>query len=95
MCIRDRSWEKIKSSTLQKCSNKLFDGILIEDDIEKGKNLQGLIEKIPGCEEINQAEVSERVSGDGSKLDFNDQDIVDMVLSQTKGQQQCNRRRRR
>ena len=75
-------WEKIKSSTLQKCGSKLFDGTLIEDDIEKNENLQGLIEKIPGCEEVNQDEISEWVNGDDSELDFNNQNIVDMVLPQ-------------
>ena len=54
-----RSHEKIKSPTLQKCWNKLFNGILIEDYIEKDENLWALTEKIPGCKEINQAEISE------------------------------------
>lgn len=35
-----QSWEKIKSSTLQKCWDKLFDGILIEEKDEAEDNLQ-------------------------------------------------------
>lgn len=78
-----QSWEKIKSSTLEKCWNKLFDGILIEDDTEKDENLADLIVNIPGCEEINKCEISEWVNGDDSELDFNDQDIIDMVLHES------------
>lgn len=50
-------------------------------DIENEKNLQTMVEQLPGCEDINQKEIREQVVGDEPELDFNNQDIVEMVMS--------------
>ncbi|KAJ8886196.1 hypothetical protein PR048_012405 [Dryococelus australis] len=39
-----------------------------------------LLENIPGCENIEEREISEWINSDTSELHFTEQDIVDMVL---------------
>lgn len=53
---------------------------MLGDEVEEEENLQNLLENIPGCENIDQSEISEWLNADDPELDFNDQDIVDMVL---------------
>lgn len=44
--------------------------------------MKSLNEKISGCDNINQADISEWENGEESELDFNYQNIVDMALPQ-------------
>lgn len=79
------SWATIKSSTLEKCCNKLFDGILVDDpegeNVEKStEDIEPLIRNLAGCYEINQEEIREWLAADDSESEFIDEDIIDMVL---------------
>lgn len=76
-----QAWEKVKSQTLKNCWNKLFDGILVDNLTENEENIQGLVEQLPGCEDIDQTEIREWIVADDPVLEFTDEDIVEMVLS--------------
>lgn len=75
-----QSWDKVKSSTLQKCWNKLYDGIFVSGETESDENLLDLLTEIPGCEAIDNNDVSEWVNSDDLELEYTDDDIVDMVM---------------
>lgn len=77
-CRCFQSWKQIhvKATTIQKCWNKLFDGVNIGNEVgddEQEENLHDRLEYILGCEEMNYSEIND------------DQCIVDMVLPQIQG----------
>lgn len=75
-----QSWEKITSVTLQKSWNKLYEGLISEENGEDNDNLQQMVQQIPGCEDIVQSDLNEWLQSDDAELDLTDQDIVDAVL---------------
>ncbi|KAJ8876376.1 hypothetical protein PR048_020821 [Dryococelus australis] len=82
-----QAWKKVNSSTLEKWWNKLFDGLVLSDDAEEEENLHILLENIPGCENIEESEISDWINSDVSELDFTEQDIVDMDLQKRREQE--------
>lgn len=73
--------EKVNALTLQKCWNKLFNGLHCQDDEnEDYKNIQSLLENLSGFEHISNEEIREWLNSDDSEIDFSQQDIVNMVL---------------
>ena len=75
-----QSWDKITSVTIAKSWNKLYNGIISPEDEEDCENLQELVQRIPGCEDITQCEVNVWLLSDDPELQMSDCDIVNAVL---------------
>lgn len=77
-----QSWDRITEASIKNSWNKLYDGLVSEDE-EDNDNIEQLVQQIPGCEGIESSEIDDWLQSDDPELDLTDQDIVDVVMNST------------
>lgn len=81
------SWESVSEQTLRKSWKKIWPTLTYEETVQENNDTEhviNLLKKVPGCEDVCEADVTEWAAADGySHGDLTDDDIVTAVTQQT------------
>lgn len=70
-------WGNVKAETIQRCWRKLYDGL--EHFLGNVEHLMEMVNRSPGCEDLDNNKVNEWVAADDSQ-ETKDHKILDTVM---------------